>query len=372
MMDNILYVGPYREFSGMGNASRQYIKSLIRSGHNISIRPIYNIFKPYPAQDIDNEILELENNFSKSYHAVIQHCYPHQLVLDKRFNNNIGIVHLESNNYGSSIIEYLSIMDKIIVGSNITIKNLSACGMDPNKLHMIPEPIDIEPISYYKNNNQGNKNTAFSFYTIADFVDRKNLDIIIKAYSLAFDQDDGVDLVIKLKNFSDTDIHINETLDYYLAKIYNILKRKNIKKPRLIFGNTKYEGILYMHHNNDCFINCSSGESFGYSTLEAMAFNNNIIVNEKISSSEIITDNCGLLTKTKPENCNDSDRLYFHYNTIDNIWVKPELDSLIMNMYKAANENDEQKQNRIRSQNDRLQFFTLDKISDAFNIVIKI
>ena len=86
-MDNILYIGRYRDFSGVGNASRAYLKSLIRTGHNVSARPIYNIYKDYPENEIDDEILELETNFSKKYHKIIQHCYPHQLTYNKNFED---------------------------------------------------------------------------------------------------------------------------------------------------------------------------------------------------------------------------------------------------------------------------------------------
>lgn len=365
-MDNILYIGPYREFSGMGNAARQYIKALIRSGHNISVRPIYNIFKPYPKLDIDNEILELESNFSKSYHTVIQHCYPHQLTLDRRFEKNIGLIHLESFNYNSILAEYCDIMDKIIVGSDFMHKTLVSSGTNPTKIVKIPEPIDIEFFQNYMNNHPKENKDSFSFYTVCDFVDRKNIDKIIIAYSLAFDDNDDAELVIKLKNFSNTDIHIEQTIDYVLGKLYTTIRRTKIKKPKIILGNTKYETILYLHHNNDCFINASAGESFGYSTLESMVFNNNIIVNNKIASAEILTEYCGLLTETRQINCMDSDRAYYQYNTIDNLWYEPKIDSLINNMYKAYNETSLEKQNRINHQSDRIQQFSIDNVSKYF------
>lgn len=364
-MDNILYIGPYREFSGMGNAARQYIKALIRTGNNISIRPIYNIFKPYPEQEIDNEILELESNFSKSYDCVFQHCYPHQLTLDKRFNRNIGIIHLESFGYRSGMGDYLSLMDNVVVGSNAVYKALAYTGFDPQKIIIIPEPIDLDMIQLYKQNNPRSNNT-FSFYTVADFIDRKNLDKIIMAYGLAYDKDDHVDLIIKLKNFSNTDIHLDQTIDYVLSKIYTTIKKNHAQKPKIILGNIKYESVLYFHNNHDCFINISSGESFGYSTLEAMSFNNNIIVNSKIGSSEILADNCGLLNNVKEINCMDSDRLYYQYNTIDNTWMEPDINNLINNMYKAANETEAEKQKRIVSQNTQLQKFSIDSVSQQF------
>lgn len=363
-MNNILYIGPYREFSGMGNAARQYIKALIRTGNNISLRPIYNVFKPYPEQSIDNEILELESNSSKSYHSVIQHCYPHQLTLDKRFEKNIGIIHLESFNYGEGLSDYFKLMDHIIVGSNFVYKTLIYSGVDPNKIKIIPEPIDLNIIDYYKQeNNKTRQDTNYSFYTIVDLIDRKNLEKIILAYGLAYDQDDNVDLVIKIKNFSNTDLHLDQTIEYILAKTYATLKKNYAKKPKIILGNIKYDGILYVHNNNDCFINISSGESFGYSTLEAMAFNNNIIVNDKIGSSEILAERCGLINKVKEINCIDSNRLYYQYNTIDNLWYEPDINNLITNMYKAYNETESERIIRVSNQNSRLQYFTTDNIA---------
>lgn len=367
-MDNILYIGPYREFSGMGNASRQYIKALILAGYNVSVRPIYNLFKPYPAQEIDNEIIELESNFSKSYHAVIQHCFPHQFTLDRRFNKNIGIVHLESQGYGYGIVDYIDLMDHIIVPSNYVYKTLIYAGTDPSKLSIVPEPIDLEYINSHKQNNKTTKD-KFSFYTICDFIDRKNLDKIITAYSLAFDKEDNVEFVIKLKNFANTDIHIGESIDYTLSKIYSILKRNHITKPKIVCGNTKYEAVMYLHNNNDCFINASSGESFGYATLEAMAFNNNIIVNDQIGSSEIVADGCGYITNVTEINCVDQDRLYPQYNTIDNTWFMPELNSLITNMYKAVNETSYEKEQRIAAQNTALQNFSMENIANRLSFI---
>ena len=97
-----------------------------------------------------------------------------------------------------------------------------------------------------------------------------------------------------------------------------------------------------------------------------MVFNNNIIVNNKIASSEILTEYCGLLTETRQINCMDSDRAYYQYNTIDNLWYEPKIDSLINNMYKAYNETSLEKQNRINHQSDRIQQFSIDNVSKYF------
>lgn len=363
-MDNILYIGPYREFSGMGNASRQYLKALIRTGHNISIRPIYNIFKPYPSTDIDDEILDLESNSSKSYHTVIQHCYPHQITLDKRFDKNIAIIHIESSSINSIIKQHVDIIDGIIVGSNQTAKTLYLSGINPSKINVVPEPIDIRSISDYKEREKKQNKNTFNFYTLCDFVSRKNIDKILIAYVLCCDHYTDIDLIIKTKNFSNIDINLNEAIEYYLSKIYAVFKKKYAAKPKLFIGESKYDAVLYLHNNNDCYINVSSGESFGFGTLEAMAFNNNLIVNEKIGSAEIVGERCGLLNKCSTIPCFDPDRLYYLYNNIDDLWFEPETNDLILNMHKAINETQEEKKARILAQNNKLQEFTIESTSE--------
>lgn len=367
-MDNILYIGPYREFSGMGNAARQYIRSIIESGDNISIRPSYNIFKPFPTEEVGNDILELESNSSRSYHKVIQHCYPHQAVMDRRFGQNICITHIESFGYNNIISQHLNILDTVVVGSNHSAKSLVSAGVIPEKIKVIPEPIDLNGISEYQKNNpkEEKKNSAFSFYTIADFVDRKNLDKIIMAYAMTCDELDGIDLVIKLKSFANTDIHINESVEYTLSKIYATMRRAHMKKPKIILGETKHEAILYLHNNNDCFINVSSGESFGYSTLEAMCFNNNIIVNRNIGSSEIIEENCGNFVETSKKECVDSDRLYYIYNTINQTWENPDISSLINNMFKSMYETKESKELRMSAQKEASKKYSMEVVSKQF------
>lgn len=367
-MSNILYIGPYREFSGMGNSSRQYIKALLLAGHNIGIRPIYNILKEYPEKDIDSEILKLEKNVAKPYDILIQHCCPHQLCYDNRFQKNIAIINLESDNYFSNIDTHLGLVDHIIVGSDTVNKCLSKHTKTP--ISIIPEPIDLELINEYKNKNQKKKKLdTYTFYTIADMSDRKNILDIVKAFSLAYDDNDDVDLVLKLRNTEQDRTDSDQTIEYEFNKIYRILKKNYFKKPKIIFGDVDYQSIMYLHHNNDCFINVSSGESFGYSTLEAMAFNNNLIVNSNIGSTDLVDGYCGLINNTIKVPCEENNRQFFLYNSYHQTWVKPDIQHLILNMTIARNESVEKKEQRIKNQQDKLQKFNTQHTAELLRLL---
>lgn len=364
-MDNILYIGPYREFSGMGNASRAYIKALAQTGHNISIRPIYNIHKNYPETSLDPEILELESNFSKQYHKVIQHCYPHQLCYDSRFDHHIGIIHLESSNYKNNILQNLLLMDTIVVGSSITKDQLQ--NRISTKIQVIPEPIDLSVIETYKNQHLNKKDhKQFNFYCLGEWINRKNFNQIILCFIRLCSYYDNINLIIKTKSNSMDDNLLKNQIEYNLGQNYDILKNNN-KKPKILIGDIDINGIYYIHNNNDCFLNISKGESFGYSTLEAMAFGNNIIVNDKIGSSSIVSGGCGMIVETEQEKCMDPDRIYHIYNTIDQYWQNSISDSLYGCMELAINENDEQRYARQNRQKEKIKNYDITNIAELFN-----
>lgn len=368
-MKNILYIGPYREFSGMGNAARQYIEALLLAGHNVSIKPIYNIFKPYPEDQINPEVLELENNSSRSYDIVFQHTFPHQYCYDHRFAKNIGVLHLESFYYHDNLLEYLNVMDEIVVGSKTVVNSIRMVGEFDSPIHIIPEPINLNNLEKYKKDKE--EKDTFSFYSIGDFIPRKNLQKLIMAFILAFDKEDNIDLVIKTKNYSNENTNLEETIEYELGKIYKASKlaNNNVKKPKIMIGETNYANMMYLHANNDCFINPSMGESFGFSTLEALAFNNNIIVNKNIGSADIIDNNCGSYIQSNLVSCNEPENQYYWCNSIRQQWFDISIDSLVDKMIQASQETKQQKEERIRYQKDKIGLFSMQNISERLKSI---
>lgn len=364
-MKNILYIGPYREFSGIGNASRQYLKALSMAGHNIMIKPLYNTFKPFPENLIDPDILDLETNILNSYDIVIQHVYPHQYCYDYRFAKNIGILHLDSINYHQNMLSYVELMDEVIVGSSFVANAIKL--IDTNNkcnIRIIPEPIDFNIIKKYKQDNQRINSGSYSFYTIGDFIYKKNIEKIIHAYLLAFTEDDDVELIIKTNHNDMDNDALNQAIEYETEKIFKSLKiNTKFKKPKIMVGHTDYKNILYIHNNCDCFINVSMGESFGYSTLEAMCFNNNIVVNSNIASAEIIDHKCGLFVGSKQVMTYDPNSPYFIYNTYNQKWYDVSVEDVMEKMILAFTEDDSTKKSRIEAQSEKIKKFTLDNIS---------
>ncbi len=366
-MDNILYIGPYREFSGMGNAARAYIKALIKTGHNISVRPIFNVYKNYPIENTDQDIYELESNFSKKYHKVIQHCYPHQVSYNKKFDQNIAITNVDSFGQNTTTSQYLSAVDTVVVGSDFARNELKDKIQTP--VIVIPEPIDCEQISQYQEINYKQDRDTFNFYCISDYIVRKNINTIMLCFSKLSAYYEHIELVIKTKSYSGSDIDIKNELEFKISEIYETLRNSNLKKPKVVIGETQTDAIYYIHNNNDCIINVAGAESFGYSVLEALAFQNNIICNKKIASAEIAASGCGLLTDTEIDICLDKDRLFPIYNTTQQFLQKPIFNSLLTQMEKAINETKEEKNIRQQKQIEKIKTYTTDRVAEMFKSI---
>lgn len=361
-MNNILYIGPYREFTGMGNAARKYIEALDISGFNVACRPIFNNLKPIINQELNNTIIKCEKNRFE-YDTIIQHCYPHQLTYTNGYKN-IGIVHIDSIGYGHDMYQYLDVMDEIWVGSTFSYDELIRLSIDTNKIKIVPELIDIDIITRYKNSHKREKQDKFMFYTIGDFIDKKNISMIILSFFILTAEFPNIGLLIKTKNKNSDSSDLSQMINYEINKIINSLKLPIDKNtyPVIISGETKYDNILYIHNNCDCYIDASSGESFGYPVLEAVSFNNQVIVNKNIGSVDIVRGTKFYGIDSTLEYSNGFDSQYYMYNSINQQNYVPKLNSLVLQMKRAILESATEKQERIDSQNNKILNYNINNI----------
>ena len=362
-MSNILYIGPYREFSSEGNIARNYIRSLVRSKHNLTIKPIYNILKSFPESEMEKDILPLENNNQEKYHTIIQHCYPHHFCFDRRFDQHIGIPIIESKTPHNSICNFLDTPDKMIAPS----KYVKDClGHFHDKVSIIPVPIDIESINdNLEKYSLEKRSDNFKFYVVADFVDRSNIKKIVECFRIACNDTDA-DLIIKTKNYCNENEDLYQVIEYELDKIDNTLMSYSAK-PKIIVGEVGNEAMNYLHRNNDCLIDLGSGKRFGYSTLQGLAFNSSVITISDSAQSEIIANTDNFVIDSELVNCEDDNKTYDFYNTVFDKWLIPTKISLIYAMKSAMFEDRIHKKARHIKAKDKLKTYDINHITNVWN-----
>ena len=337
-MKNILYIGPYKENTGIGRSARRYIDALgYNFDINLSIRPIY--FTPYldTGNESGKDYTEFEDNSSKYYDMVIQHGVPNSFTYNKNFGENIAITDIDTFNIGhTGWIERINLMDKVIVQSEWSKKSLQQAGLT-TKVEVIPEPYDLSKFDQSYDTLFNNPNKDFIFYYIGKHQDKNNIKGLLAAFFLEFKKHDDVKLIIKTDMTGFDHQEAEKIITYDIQQVERALRvnKKNVQAPHVIIGYYEQEYMMRLHHQSDCYVNVCRCESFGASAIESMLFDNITIVNSGIGSNTYINKHNGLEIESMLTNVYSKEFYIENTYTIYEQWREPYLDSIREQMRKA-------------------------------------
>lgn len=288
---NILYIGPYHQADGWGFAARDYILSMLtRPEINLTCQPIF--LANGAKQKVPDVILAKENNFLDNYNMIIQHSLPFSMV---KLGNikNVGILFLENQNFNSDSIYNLQTMDEIWVSSELEKQTLVKAGIT-KPVHKIGHAIPYQQQSDSSQINfSGNIAKNYKFYIIGEYIQRKNMLDVIKAFHLEFDITEPVSLVIKTSNVPMQKIQSDcETIKQSLRI------KKSFHSEIIITERLTDQQLGDLHNACDCFVMMSYGEAFCRPIAEALCrgkysiLSSNMGINEDIEHSDYSEVQC--------------------------------------------------------------------------------
>jgi glycosyltransferase involved in cell wall biosynthesis len=297
MSKNVLYIGPYRQSQdGWCIAARSYIQSLIKTGVNLTIRPVYmgvGTSEPPP------EFLEYEENILPHYDVVIQHVLPHLLDYNGDFGKNIAIVFTESSNWQNTWASRLNRMHEIWVPSQSDVMNLTRSKVT-SSIKKVPIPLDCNKFtkSYESERlKELKERETFKFYFIGEFIQRKSIDKLLQAFHIEFDSLEPVDLVIKTNKSGLNGDQVAKQLNDYINRVKNMLRIYSdihIYKQEICITDKLLEDELYYLHNAcNCFIMPSMGESWSMPTIDALGFGKTPIVIKDTGPNDVVNPTNG-------------------------------------------------------------------------------
>lgn len=277
----VLFIGYYREGSGWGHATRNYILALDRVGIDVVPRCINISNDDF---DLPKRILELEKKNAKNCDVVIQKLLPHHMCYDGHFEKNIGLFVLESSNFKSTAwTNYINMMDENWVPCK---HNLESClNSDIYKpVYVIPEPYDDKKFEFgYEPLELPGMNEKFIFYFIGENTRRKNLAALIQAFHLEFSPVEPVELLIKTRTPGIPEEQQSSHIINFISGVKQGLKiYQNLdyyKKECLIIARVSDDDIMRIHATGHCFVMPSCGEAWAVPVADAMAFGNPVLAN---------------------------------------------------------------------------------------------
>lgn len=136
----------------------------------------------------------------------------------------------------------------------------------------VPNIVDIGNFKFYQRKETNN----FRFISVGSLIERKRMDLIIKAFKNAFYNNDKVELVI---------IGTGPQKKY----LEDLILESGLNNKVFLLGSLERNEIAKEMNNSDCFVLPSAAETFGVVYIEAMATGLPIIAT-KCGGPEIFTN----------------------------------------------------------------------------------
>ena len=320
----VLYIGNYKDGTGWGDAALNNILAMDIAGIDVVPRAISYKNK----LDFDNDrILELEKKDTDGCDVCVQHVLPHLYSYDSNFKLNVGFLASETLDLKhSNWNHYASIMDEIWVPSNACKHSLNI-----NKpVHVIPHSLNI---SEYEDTESGKKIEnligSYNFVFVGEYIERKNLKDLLRAFHTEFKYWENVNLFIKT---SGVDL---EVVQNFCNQVKSGLKVSDQYKEEVILcGRLDKKDYISTLAQCHCFVMPSHGEAFCIPALEATVLGLECIWTERTGLEDFAT---GSAVRAYEEPCFGGLSALRNLYTAKNKWLTIDVESLQKEMRACFN-----------------------------------
>lgn len=364
-MKTALFIGPYRQQDRWGINAKDYIKAILMNKNiRLACRPIY--YTSFTNNIVEEEIVACESSSYPQYDVLLQYGFPLSFNHNSVMKKNIGILNIEFSE-GKSVDNLLNLekLDEIYVSTPSEKKALLSMGVNTS-ISVIPQPFDLnivtENISIPPIKINPIIDSTFKFYCRCDTESRKNLELIIKAFHIAFKELDKVSLLIA----PDTRSNLNQVRSSIteLSKNikYSLRINKIFKNEVILMDMIDNQKNMILHNTGNCYINLTSGTNYDIETIIAMYLGKTPMVMQHTGLADLVggdnggfivkSDNTPILLKDPP--LPDS---YDLFNS-NYMWKSPNIESLIETFKKIYSMYKNDKKTYMKKQQ-----FAVDKIN---------
>lgn len=261
--------------SGYGNAARNDIHSLYMSGANLTTEIIKQMGENTDygiAGTISNALKSREIDYKVKIIHLTPDLYPRYME-DGVYN--IARLFWETDKLPREWVEPCNMMQEIWTASEPMAEMIKRSGVNV-PIYSFPQPIDTSKKDERILAFETQYKKDFTFYSIFQWILRKNPRTLLRAYWKEFEGNDNVTLLLKTYRVTyqptEYDLIKNEIQTWK-----NELKLNHYPKIYLVEKLLKDSEIYRLHKTGDCFIQPSSGEGWSRPTQEAMLMGKPVI-----------------------------------------------------------------------------------------------
>lgn len=292
---NVCYNGFWGTYSGMGEAARNIIVALHEAGVEVSTELVPNIVSEQNLGPAYKLCQKLQNR-TLDYNVKIIHTTP-DLVTKYMEPLKYHVFHLfwETDKLPKWWVWALNLVDEIWTGSEWSKKVFQESGVK-KPIWVCPQPVDTDLPQFEPFRLPGVTDDLYIFYSIFQWIERKDPRSLLKTYWNTFKPDDQVLLLLKTYREKFT----TEERNAIIKEIKSLKEELGMKAvaPVQIYTELMSRGDIYrLHQTGDCFVSAHRGEGWGIPIAEAMAFGKPVISTNLGGIHEHVPPHAALFTK---------------------------------------------------------------------------
>lgn len=270
MITSCKYTGTFHDYSGYGDANRAFVNALFVAGVDVTCELVTQT--PQTTNfGIPGRIADLLIERDIPYKVKIIHLTPD---LYPRFKEkkiyNIGHLFWETDKLPESWVKPCNTMDEIWTASEPMERMLKESGVKV-PVFSFPEPIYTRNLNEKVTAFETQYRKDFTFYSIFQWIDRKNPRGLLRSYWKAFENNDEVTLLLRTYRVNHTDDEY-EIIKGEINLWKSELRLKHYPKIFLVKKLLTYDEMAKLHKMGDVYVNASSGEGWCRPVEEAMLY----------------------------------------------------------------------------------------------------
>lgn len=266
---NLIWFGPPFSYSGYAQHNRAMLFELNKLSWNIKLIPSENHI---PQGLIGKEILSsmLNKQDIKKENTICLNLIPPPAIM---FSScyNILFTTMESRTVHEGFMMRIKQYDEVWVPCMDNYISLINAGFPCSKLKICPEGVYSDYFTPFVQPHPKYFSDKFTFFFHGDWSFRKGIDILIRAYAQAFNENDNVRLLM-LTHYQGNDKKVSQ--DRIPGELWGIAKQYNIKKlPRIdfIFDYITDDELPSVYNCTDVYTCPTRGEAWCLPVIQSMS-----------------------------------------------------------------------------------------------------
>ena len=195
---NLVWRGPVTDPSGYASGGRAFLRGLCEEGATVRLEPhMWN-----PAEAITpadrRRLIALSEVELPRVNASVQHTFGRLFDPYAPGRVRVGRTMFETDRIPADWVARCNALDEIWVPTEHNREAFAAAGVDPERIAVVPEPFELDRIDRDAGPCHLEDAHGTVFLAAFDWTLRKGWDVLLDAWSRAFDADDDVTLVLKV------------------------------------------------------------------------------------------------------------------------------------------------------------------------------